>query len=212
MISGVSLASLVTAARSTPGAPTPSNPVTLSHLLPRCASDHERSYLGYTDSDMDNIRNTILLCKGLEEAFAGKNISFVPSDKPFSNNKYKLHIWTDIVKTNPIYEGASADIGSFDGFPLNLEVDNSKFHNPLNRALSYQAFRACKKWNPADLPEGSDNSVYQGGYKTQRRQYADELALAIKKDEDAVEEDNEENKDYPVDEDEDHPADEEFAE
>eukprot|EP01041_Mallomonas_annulata_P010636 gene10636-22203_t len=216
MISGVSLTSLAAVAPF--GSPALRNPVTLSYLFSRCANDREMSFLGYNDSDKDNIRNTILLCKGFKEAYYRKYISFVPSEKPFSGCQYKLHIWNNCIRNQPIYEGAGDVIGSFEGAALDLEVGNSQtFHNPFNRA--FRAFRACKMWHRTDLPEDSDNnSVYQRGYKAMRRRYADQLARAIQDDEDAADEEevavdyeeydaasdaDDEDEDYPVDGEED---------
>jgi hypothetical protein len=177
MITGISHASIIAAAPQT--STTPKNPVTLSHLLARNADAKERLSLGYGKADIENIRNSILLCKGIEEAFDHKLISFVPSDKPFSSNRYKLHIWVDRVKSDPIFEGASQTIGSFDGASLDLTVGTAT-HNPFKRAMSYQAFRAFKMWGKGfgltELPEDCDTSVYQGAYKVNRAKYAKQLA------------------------------------
>jgi len=176
MITGISQSALIAAA---PTFPKPKNPVTLSHLVPRNAEAKERLSLGYGKADIENIRNSILLCKGIEEAFNHKFISFVPSDKPFSSNRYKLHIWVDAIKTEPIYEGSAQTIGSFDGAALDLTI-GSFLHNPFKRALSYQAFRAFKMWGKGfgltELPEDSDTSVYQGAYKQKKATYAQQLA------------------------------------
>ena len=195
MITGISQSALIAAA---PTSPKPKNPVTLSHLLARNAEAKERLSLGYGMADIENIRNSILLCKGIEEAFDHKFLSFVPTDKPFSNNRYKLHIWVDAIKTEPIYEGAALTIGSFDGAALDLTV-GSALHNPFKRALSYQAFRAfkmwCKGYGLTELPEDSDTSVYQGAYKQKRIAYAQQLAKDA-----AADADDDEEQDEAVDE------------
>eukprot|EP01032_Pedospumella_encystans_P022886 gene22886-25922_t len=77
MITGICQTALIAAA---PTSPKPKNPVTLSHLLARNAEAKERLSLGYKKADIENIRNTILLCKGIEEAFDHKFLSFVPTD------------------------------------------------------------------------------------------------------------------------------------
>lgn len=180
MVTGISSSSLES---SNP----PTNTVKLAHLLPRCADSTTRSSLGYTWDDIENIRNTVILCKGIKEAFNSKLISFVPSEKPFSNNAYKLHIWSEDVKSRPIYKGAAETIGSYDGLPLHLSVGEGK-HNPFRRAMSYQAFCAFKAWGKEydvkELPADSDLSVYKGSYKARRAKYATELAQAIAKDKD----------------------------
>ena len=161
--------------------------VVLAHLLPRSADAKTMTSLGYARDDIENIRNTVLLCKGIEEAFDRKQISFVPCDNPFSNNKYKLCIWTDDVKLLPIYKGATKTIGSYEGHALNLSV-GAAMHNPFKRAMSFQAFRAFKMWGKdsgmTELPVDSDLSVYKGTYKAKRADYAKELARAIAKDAD----------------------------
>jgi hypothetical protein len=181
MITGISHNSVIVA-----GSASPKNPVTLAHLIPRNADVKERSRLGYDGTDIDNIRNTILLCKGFEEAFDSKCISFVPADNPFSNNKYKLHLWCDVVKSKPIFEGATLTIGDFDGYPLNLMV-GTMHHDPFKRAMSYQAFRAFKMWSKElglrELPVDSDTSVYNGSYKRMRAVLAQQLANDIASEE-----------------------------
>lgn len=180
MVTGISQNSLIAAAPKSSS--TPKNPVTLAHLLARNADAKEMASLGYRKIDIENIRNSILLCKGIEEAFDRKYISFVPSDKPFSRNRYKLHIWADSVRTEPIFEGSSLTIGSFDGAALDLTVGITA-HNPFKRAMSYQAFRAFKTWykifDLKELPEDSDTSVYRGGYQSKRAQFAAQLAKDI---------------------------------
>ena len=183
MITGISQSALI-AASSTSSMP--KNPVTLSHLLARNAQTKERVSLGYRNTDIENIRNSILLCKGIEEAFDHKYLSFVPTDKPFSDDRYKLHIWVDAIKNEPIYEGADLTIGSFDGAPLDLTV-GSFVHNPFKRALSYQAFRAFKTWGKI-CGLDSDTSVYQGDYKQKRITYARQLAKDVAEDADDDEE------------------------
>ena len=184
MVTGISLNSLIA---TSPGGPTPPNPVTLAHLLARCADAKESMSLGYGLDDIENMRNTILLCKFIEVAFDHKLISFVPMDKPFSGDRYKLHIWVDAIRPHPIFPGAAQTIGSLDGAPLNLSVGGTA-HNPFHRALSFQAFRAFKMWGKdfglTELPEDCDTSVYQGTYKTTRAKYAQQLAKDIAADDD----------------------------
>lgn len=165
--------------------------VVLAHLLPRGANASTRLSLGYQIDDIENIRNSLLLCKGMEEAFDSKYISFVPSEVPFSNNQYILHIWCEEGRKQPIYNGSSTTIGSFDGKPLDLSV-GEHMHDPFKRALSYQAYRAFKKWGKingmTDLPLDSDMSEYAGTYKMERENYAKRLARDL---EDEADEDEE---------------------
>mmetsp|Transcript_14553 Transcript_14553/g.15746 ORF Transcript_14553/g.15746 Transcript_14553/m.15746 type:complete len:318 (-) Transcript_14553:24-977(-) len=161
------------------------HPITCAHLLPRNAEAKERLALGYGKADIENIRNSVLLCKGIEEAFDHKFISFVPCDRPFSSNRYELRIWIDAVRNNPIYEGSVETIGQYDKFPLTLTVGTHS-HDPFKRALSYQAYRSFKTWSKElglkELPEDSDLSVYTGTYQKQRADYAKQLAKDIEAD------------------------------
>jgi len=177
------------------GGPTPKNPVTLTHLLPRCADGIVRMSLGYDIDDIESMRNSILLCKGIEQAFDQKHISFVPMDNPFQQYKYKLHIWCETARSKPIYEGANETIAVFENHPLNLNVGSSE-HNPFNRALSYQAFCAFTTYgirSGMDFPVNSDVSVYQGSYQQERARYEKQLLADLRKDAAQEQEDEEED-------------------
>jgi hypothetical protein len=181
MISGISHSSIIVA-----GSALPENPVTLAHLLPRNANVKERSRLRYDGTDIGDIRNTILLCRGFKEAFNSKCISFVPADNPFSNHKYKLHLWCDFIKSKPIFEGATQTIGDYDGCPLNLRV-GTMHHDPFKRAMSYQAFCAFKMWSKElglrELPVDSDTSGVDVSYERRRAMFAQQLAKDIASEE-----------------------------
>lgn len=191
MVTGISLVLLTTAPSALP-----KNPVTLSHLLARCATAKEVVALGYGLDDIENIRNSILLCKNIERAFDRKMLSFVPVDKPFSVNNYKLHIWIDAVRTLPLFPGCPQTIGEFEGSTLNLMVGGMT-HNPFKRAISFQAFRAFKKWNKAfdlkELPEDCNISLYEGTYAAMRANYALQLARDCAVDGDDDDSEDEEN-------------------
>lgn len=191
MITSITHAELIAAA---PPSSKPKNPITLSHLVARNADAKERLSLGFRKADIENIRNSLLLCKGIEEAFDHKFISFVPADKPFYSNRYRLCIWVDAIRTEPIYEGSTLTIGSFEGALLDLTVAVGAIpHNPFSRALSYQTFRAFKTWGKGygltELPEDSDISIYQGSYKKKRASFALQLAKDIES-EDGVDQDD----------------------
>ena len=70
--------------------------------------------------------------------------------------------------------------------------------------LSYQAFRAFRKWGKdlslKELPLDSDTSVYQGDYKRTRIKYAQQLANDVVVDaEDDEEQDEAEDKESDCD-------------
>ena len=62
-----------------PQLPPPNNTVTMAHLVGHCVEAKEAVSLGYFSEELESIRNTILLCKGIEEAFDRKFLSFVPA-------------------------------------------------------------------------------------------------------------------------------------
>jgi len=179
MVTGISSSSLHASD------PSRNSTVLVAHVLPRCADSSTKSSLGYTWDDMESIRNTVILCKGIKDAFDSKLISFVPSEKPFSNNAYKMHVWSEDEKTRPIYKGATETIGSYEGLPLHLSVGEQE-HNLFTRAVSYQAFCAFKVWGKQcglkELLQTRGFSIYKGSYKARREKYAKELAQAIAKD------------------------------
>lgn len=116
MATGLCPSVLHLAAAAPTTSPTSSeNPVTRVHLVPRRADARDRTSLGYHRDDIDDIRNTLLLCRGIAEAFNRKQLSFVPADHPFARHQYQLQIWVDCIRTEPIYEDASQTIGDYDG-------------------------------------------------------------------------------------------------
>ncbi len=195
MVTGITINSLKAA---NPNSPPPNNTVTMAHLVGHCVEAKEAVSLGYFSEELKSIRNTVLLCKGIEEAFGRKFLSFVPADSPFAADKYKLKIWVDGIKPKPIYPGSTINIGAYDGAPLNLTIGGST-HNPFHRALSYQAYRAFKMWGTEyghTLPEDCDISIYSGSYKATREKYALQLAKDIAADqEDEEYEKDEEDED-----------------
>jgi hypothetical protein len=192
MVTGTTINSLKAA---NPSSPPPHNTVTIAHLIGRFFDAKEAVSLSYFSKELESIRNTLLLCKGIEEAFDQKFLSFVPADSPFAADRYKLHIWVDGIKTNPIFEGSPICIGAYEGMPLNLNIGGFT-HNPFHRALSYQAYRAFRTWGVEfghALPEDWDISVYSGSYKVTRKQYAQQLAKDIAADQE--DENDEEDED-----------------
>ena len=87
------------------------------------------------ESDVSNVRNGLLLCKGIEEAFDRLQLSFVKSN-PLSMDLF-LKIWDDSCRSNPLYPGSTILIGGFDGSRLDLSA-----HKPFLRALSFQAYQS----------------------------------------------------------------------
>ena len=157
-----------------------SNYLILSHLLPRSTTNKVKETLAIGISDVDSVRNFLILCKGFEQAYDSKNISFIPADNPFSNNRYMLKIWTNTVRKEKIYEGSNQTIEDFENCPLNLKVGDAD-HNPFKRIISYQAYRAFLKWHKChgltELPVDCDVSEYEGSYRSTRKAFLDQFAL-----------------------------------
>ena len=167
------------------------NPVNVLRLVPSTANVKTRESLRYMNADMDSLCNTLLLCRGIRQAFNEKLVSFVPTDNPFSSSRYKLHVWMEATMAEPIYEGASQSIGDFDGLPLDLTVGAAQ-HNPFRRALSYQTLRAFSTWGRElgvrVLPVDNATSEYVRSYRHKRAVYAQQLAKDIVADKEGEEE------------------------
>ena len=152
----------------------------LSPLLPRSTDNKVKETLAMGLSDVESVRNFLILCEGFEQAFESKNISFIPTDQPFSNNRYKLKIWTKAVRKEKIYDGSTQTIEDYENYPLILKVGDAD-HNPFKRIISYQAYRAFLKWDKcrglAELPNDCDVSEYVGSYRSTRKAFVDQFAL-----------------------------------
>ena len=159
--------------------------VILAHLLPRSTKMCVLDVLGMHMGNIDTIRNSLLLCKGIEEAFDRKQVSFVPVDDPFVDGQFKMMIWEDKFKTTPIYEGSLQTLGEFENAPLDLVVNGTK-HEVFRRVLSYQAYMACRHWfqygNRKGLAVDCDTSEYSGSYQNSRRDFADRFRKALERE------------------------------
>lgn len=164
----------------------PSQPcVVLAHLLPRSSKRNVLDALGMVPEDIESIRNALLLCHGIEEAFDRKQVSFVPIDNPFVDGKFKMMIWEDKFKGIPIYEGSTQTLGDFENAQLDLVVNGTN-HQIFRRVLSYQAYMACRHWfqygNRKGLQVDCDISVYQGSYQNSRRDFADRFRRTLERE------------------------------
>lgn len=144
------------------------DPVTLAHILPRSCTAIDRKRLDLAPSSIDSVRNCLLLCKGLEEAFDRKLISFVPTSD--TDPTYVMRVWSTEAESMLIYPKSTHTIGFFKDRPLML-TQNGYSHRPYNRALAYQAFRSYLTSNrgPNDLPIDSDISPYNGTFKVEKK-------------------------------------------
>lgn len=124
--------------------------MTASHLLKHATKNYLKEQF-----EIDNIndpRNVIMLCKGIEKAFEAGRIYFVQGD---SDRDFLLKVWDPSVVDESIYVGAKKTIGSLVDrrllVPRNVEP-------PFKRVLSDHAQRsynhALKKgWIEPDVAE-----------------------------------------------------------
>jgi hypothetical protein len=162
--------------------PPPASPhapnLKLAHIMPRSTKLHILDSLGMGSEDVDDTKNLLILCSGLEIAFDKCQISFVPNSNPFAGG-LELMFWKDEFKSNELYPGSGRTIGEFDKFTLDLNV-NGHVHTIFRRALSYQAFISHQKWKRdivnLSLPVNCDESEYKGSYKDTRENYLRQLA------------------------------------
>jgi len=114
--------------------------VVVAHLLRRNNPDFAFAHFGLDPtSDRDGMRNVMLLCKGLEEAFDEKRISFFRED----DGKYRMQVWDKQVRLKQIWRGEQGHvktIGDCDNEQLFLNFPEKK--TPYTRILSYH-HRVC---------------------------------------------------------------------
>lgn len=166
--------------------------VVLAHILPHSTKARVCQTLGMVGLINDD-RNLLFLCSGLERAFDRLLISFVPDKSNFKANCFKLHVWSESVLEMPLYEHSKKKIKKLKQqgkiiptIPkikdyLNRIMDFSLLqHNPFRRCLSYQAFMAYWKWKKLgcesiEEPEDFDHSDNDGDFKANREYYSSEF-------------------------------------
>ncbi|CAB9515593.1 expressed unknown protein [Seminavis robusta] len=132
--------------------------VLMTHLIPRGSRTPILEFLGINNlpNGIDNFGNLILLVKNIKLAYDAQRLCFVMNSAEEDPASIVLKILDPLLEKEPIYDGATATIGMFDGSPLLF--DERKV--PLTRVLSMHARLAYsgakdKKWIPKDavLPE-----------------------------------------------------------
>ena len=119
------------------------NQVICAHLVPLKSNLHTlKQELAMSAEDLNDIKNCVFWCKGLEDAYETLKVSYVKSPL---DQTLRLKIWDDSVRSIPIYAGSTHKIGDYEGKPLKLGT-----HIIMKRTLSYQAFHAYLEWNPLD--------------------------------------------------------------
>lgn len=147
------------------GETVPPDQIKLAHILPRSTKAHIFRKLGMESSDINDIRNLLLLSKNVEEAFDSMKISFVARVNSEFRKELIMHVWDNSVLEKPIYPGSTRNIGEFIDQPLNLQMNADQVHMPFKRCLSFQAFMCHWKWSKEGRtgliePEDFDDSVY----------------------------------------------------
>lgn len=114
--------------------------VIVAHLLRRNNPDFAFAHFGLdAKNDRDGMRNVMPLCRGLEDAFDSKRISFYRT----ADRKIRMKVWDENVRKKQIYKGEKGDgiktIGDFEGEFLKFPDDEK---TPYTRILSYH-HRVC---------------------------------------------------------------------
>jgi hypothetical protein len=117
-------------------------PVVMAHIVPKRSKLRLLYNIGMKESGIRDVRNCLLLVKGIEEGFDQLRLSFIKLN-PLKDRLY-LKIWDPTIRNVPIYHGATRTIGSYEGKRLMLGEDSRDpyKHQPFRRALSYQTYMA----------------------------------------------------------------------
>lgn len=90
--------------------------VTNAHLLPRHALKHFLDELCMPS--VDDQKNMIMLCIGIDEAFANEKLCFIRDEQDPSLTCFRLKIWDDRTRAKPLFHGASKTIGDYESKPF----------------------------------------------------------------------------------------------
>ena len=120
--------------------------VVAAHIVPASTRPKILDGIPMTIEELQSPRNGLFLAKEVEAAFDRLQISFIPQDI-LNPSTLVMVIWSDEVKSTPLWkESASSGlksskctlkIGEYEGRVLDL-----KGHDPIKRALAYQATMA----------------------------------------------------------------------
>ena len=113
-----------------------SKQVTTNHLWPHSTKHHIMDMFGI--EDVNDMRNLLLLSKGVEKAFEAGQIYFEGRD----DRTFVMRILDDTVKQNPIFDGSTKPVGSLEGKQLFIPKNRDP---PFKRVLSHHAQDAYKK-------------------------------------------------------------------
>jgi hypothetical protein len=175
--------------------------LTLAHILPHSTDAHTQRIVGMVKK-LDNFRNLMWLCSGLEVAFDQKQFSLEPANA-LTRTHFKVRIWEDDILEKPLYKGASENISSIVGITIDLSSFD-KDSIPYRRCLSYHAMMCYFTHNdrfgvPRELPEAFEDISKESagnGIIHQRNQYLEVyLSQSHREKLEEVEDDEEEDED-----------------
>lgn len=159
------------------GLSTHSDYIEAAHIAPARSTVKRLAYIGMTASDVNDVRNGLLLATEIHHAFDYLQLSFVKSN-PLSEQLY-VKIWDKSCLNIEVFVGAGRTIGQYDGAKLKLGA-----HEPFRRALSYHAYIAYLKFSyvPANLEPAEYGSENESEYYSERRLMKDAVLQDIKKE------------------------------
>ena len=111
--------------------------LTLAHILPHSTEARIQQIVGMVKK-LDNFRNLMWLCSGLEVAFDQKQLSLEPVDA-LTRTVFKVRVWEIDILEKPLYLGASENISSIVDRIIDFSSSFDKNTIPYRRCLSYHA-------------------------------------------------------------------------
>ena len=119
--------------------------VIVAHLMPRDLPNIAFQQMGLEAEDRDGMRNVIPLCKGIEDCFDKKRISFYRTKD--NSTKFRIKVWDQGARKVELWKMIKNDVSSkargSDGKPLTVgdfvdrEFEFPDGKMPFTRVLSY---------------------------------------------------------------------------
>ena len=153
--------------------------IVAAHILPCSTKPHICESLGMV-GQLNDFRNLLWLCKGIEESFDSQQLSIIPErSNPFHAYRYHIHIWDQSILNKKLYKCENKKWKRIKDIVHNTINFTEIGHLPFRRCLSYQAFVSYCKWNKLGIKvsdqiikaEDFDISDYEGDIKTKINDY-----------------------------------------
>lgn len=121
------------------------NQVKAAHLIPRATKKDTLARLDLNVTDVNSVRNGLLLLSTIEEAFDDLRLSFIPNPL----GQFALKIWDPAIRTT------LSKLGKQEGDVLNVASQDGQ--GPFKRVLSYHAYLAyhnaiAEEWIQKNTP------------------------------------------------------------